>query len=407
MRQRLLSFLLGMAASAGFGHAAAAQPGLIEYSEAEIRTIVSYGPWPGPWSPDPTNRVSGKPAAIDLGERLFFDPRLSRDGNISCSSCHMPDRNWTDNEKRGMGLAAVDRNTPALMNMRALRSYSWDGAADSLWSQSTRPILDARELGATPAHVAGLIRGDADLACRYENAFGSAVAGNDESVLVAVGKALAAFQETLVTGATSFDTFRDAVARRDWKAAANYSETAQRGLKIFIGKGQCSTCHAGPNFTNGEFHDTGVGGGPGQPADPGRSAGIRKLMANRFNLLGPYNDDAGRATAGATSRAALEKPPFGAFRVPSLRNAVVTAPYMHDGRFETLREVVQHYSTLDGQRTHADSTRRLKPLDLAPGEVNDLLVFVESLTQHNLGWRNAPPPSACVNQEKIYPITRR
>jgi cytochrome c peroxidase len=390
---RLLGSILGLAAIAIPWLGVAQPPGLLPFSDNEIQAILSHGPWPAPWSPDPTNRVSGRPAAIDLGERLFFDPRLSRDGTVSCSTCHVPDRNWTDNEKRGVGLAAVDRNTPALMNMRALRWFAWDGAADSLWSQSTRPILDPRELGSTPRHVADFIRQDGDLACRYEKAFGAPVGADDEAVLVAVGKAIAAFEETLVTGATSFDAFRNAVARSDWKAAAHYSESAQRGLKIFIGKGQCSSCHAGPNFTNGEFHDTGMG--TSDTPDGGRQAGVRKLLESRFNLLGPYNDDAAGTTAAATSRVALEKHGAG-FRVPSLRNAVITAPYMHNGELGTLREVIEYYSNPAGSPAHAPGSSVLQPLRLGAGEVNDLLVFVESLTQHNIGWRNPPPPAPCV-----------
>jgi cytochrome c peroxidase len=393
---KLLGSILGLAAIAIPWLGIAQTPGLLPFSEGEIKAILSHGPWPTPWSPDPTNRVSGRPAAIDLGERLFFDPRLSRDGTVSCSTCHVPDRNWTDNEKRGVGLAAVDRNTPALMNMRALPWFAWDGAADSLWSQSTRPLLDPRELGSNPRHVADFIRKDGDLSCRYEKAFGTPVGTDDEAVLVAVGKALAAFEETLVTGATSFDAFRNAVARSDWKAAAHYSENAQRGLRIFIGKGQCSTCHAGPNFTNGEFHDTGVRlPSVSDTPDGGRQAGIRKLLESRFNLLGPYNDDAAGTTAAGTRRVALE-PHGSGFRVPSLRNAVITAPYMHNGEFGTLREVIEYYSNLDESRPHAPGARALKPLKLRADEVNDLLVFVESLTQHNIGWRNPPPPAPCV-----------
>ena len=136
------------------------------FSESEIRTILSHGPFPGPATPDPTNRVSGKPEAIELGTRLFFDTRLSGVGDTSCGSCHVAERNWTDNERRGIGRVVVDRNTPTLANLRGSRWYGWDGGADSLWSQSLRPMLDARELGATPKHVAELVRNDEQLACR-------------------------------------------------------------------------------------------------------------------------------------------------------------------------------------------------------------------------------------------------
>src|SRR5437667_11076160 len=299
------------------------------FTDAEIRVILSHGPWPAPAQPDPSNRVSGKPDAIELGTRLFFDQRLSASGTLSCSSCHVPERNWTDNLRRGVGMSEVDRNTPTLMNVVASRWYGWSGASDSLWSQSLSPILDERELAATPRHVAQLVRNDEQLSCRYRKAFGTPPSpSDDEAVLVGVGKALAAFQETLVSGRTPFDRFRDALAKAERPPLGTYCEPAQRGLKIFIGKGGCTSCHSGPNFTSGEFFATGLSrfAPRGQP-DPGREAGIRRLMESRFNLLGPYNDDGTGSGAARTREAFLEKASFGEFKVPSLRNLILTAPY--------------------------------------------------------------------------------
>src|ERR1700704_4679228 len=283
------------------------------FTDSEIKIILSHGPWPAPSQPDPSNRVSGKPEAIEFGTRLFFDQRLSASGTLSCSSCHVPERNWTDNLTRGVGLSEVDRNTPTLVNLRGGHWYGWDGASDSLWSQSLRPILDPRELAATPRHVAQLVRGDEQLACRYRKAFGTPPSPtDDEAVFVGVGKALAAFQETLVSGRTPFDRFRDALAGVERPSLGDYSEPAQRGLKIFIGKGGCTTCHSGPNFTNGEFYYTGLSRlAPRGEPDPGRQAGIRRLMESRFNLLSPYNDDATGASAARTRQVALEEGNFG------------------------------------------------------------------------------------------------
>ena len=119
------------------------------FTEGEITIILSHGPWAAaPVPRDPTNRVSGKPDAIELGTRLFFDQRLSGNGTKACATCHVPERNWTDNRPRGVGMAEVDRNTPTLMNLRGQRWFGWDGATDSLWSQSLRPIVDTRELAA-------------------------------------------------------------------------------------------------------------------------------------------------------------------------------------------------------------------------------------------------------------------
>jgi len=359
------------------------------FTDSEIKIILSHGPWPAPAPHDPTNRASGKRDAIEFGTRLFFDQRLSRHGTMSCASCHVPERNWTDNLRRGAGMAEVDRNTPTLMNLIAGRWYGWAGASDSLWSQSLRPILDERELAATPGHVAQLVRNDEQLSCRYRKAFGTPPsATDDEAVFVDVGKALAAFQETLMSGRTPFDRFRDTLARAQPPSSWNYSEPAQRGLKMFIGRGGCTACHSGPNFTNGEFFNTGLSRfAPLGKPDPGRHAGIRQLLDSRFNLLGPYNDDATGASAAHTRRISLEKGNFGEFKVPSLRNLILTAPYGRDGRVDTIAEVVRHYAALDPVRLHAKDGQPTKPLNLTPREQTDLVVFLESLSTFSNPWR--------------------
>jgi cytochrome c peroxidase len=359
------------------------------FTEREIKSILSHGPWPEPVPYDPTNRASGKPEAIELGTHLFFDQRLSGSGTKACASCHVPDRNWTDNLRRGVGMAEVDRNTPTLMNLLGQRWYGWDGAADSLWSQSLRPIMDTRELAATPRHVAQLMRSDEQLSCRYRRVFGAPPsATDDEAVFVDVGKALAAFQETLMRGRTPFDQFRDALARGESPSSSSYSEPAQRGLKIFVGRGGCTSCHSGPNFTNGEFFNTGLSRfAPLGKPDSGRQAGIRRLLASRFNLLGPYNDDTTGASAARTRQVALGEGNFGEFKVPSLRNLILTAPYGRDGSVETIAEVVRHYSGVDPVRLHAKDGQPAHPLNLTPGEQADLVVFLESLSTFSNPWR--------------------
>ncbi len=349
------------------------------FSDAEVRAIAAHGPWPPAFAADPSNRASGGKDAIELGERLFFERRLSANGAVSCSRCHIPERNWTDGEARALGLARVDRNTMSVTNARLQRWFGWDGANDSLWAQSLRPLLDAREMGVDAARIAKFVRGDADLSCRYRKVFGPLPA-EDEAVMVGVAKALAAFQETLVSGRTAFDDFRDALVKGDAAGVAAYPEDAQRGLRIFVGKGSCNACHVGPAFTNGEFHDTGIPFfiEPGR-VDHGRHAGIQKLRASQFNLLGRYNDDARRSTATGTTHVRLEHRNFGEFRTPSLRNLALSAPYMHNGRLATLRDVVNHYSTVSPDRLHADGEAILKALDLSEQESRDLVAFLESL----------------------------
>jgi len=228
---RVLLVALLLCCSAGAG----AQ--LLDFTDTETRAILRHGPWPSPWSPDPTNRASGNAEAIALGERLFFDPRLSPSGKVLCATCHAPFRSWQDGRARAFGLAGADRNTQGLLDVRYQRWFGWDGAGDSLWAQSVRPILEAREMDGSAAHVAALLRADAELACQYEKVFGAPPPDADEAVLAGVGKALAAFQETLVSGRAPFDEFRDALERGDGAAAVRYPAAARRGLRIFIGRG--------------------------------------------------------------------------------------------------------------------------------------------------------------------------
>jgi cytochrome c peroxidase len=274
-------------------------------------------------------------------------------------------------------------------NLRSRRWYGWDGAADSLWSQSLRPIVDRRELAATSRHAAQLIRNDEQLACRYRRAFGVPPSPtHDEAVFVDVGKALAAFQETLISGRTPFDHFRDGLARGESPTSLSYSEPAQRGLKVFIGKGACTLCHSGPHFTSGEFFSTGLSRfAPLGAPDPGRREGIRELLQSRFNLLGPYSDDATGASAARTRQVSLEGGTVSEFKVPSLRNLILTAPYGRDGSVETLREVVQHYARLDPVRLHAKDGKPAQPLNLTEREQTDLVVFLESLSTFSNPWR--------------------
>lgn len=269
----------------------------VAFSKEEIRKTLAHGPWPPAPRRDPGNPVSGKPEAIAFGERLFFEPRLSGTGSVLCASCHVPYRGFQDGRPRGFGLQELDRNTPTLMNVGLYRRYGWDGANDKLWVQSVRPLLQEKEMRATSAHVAATVR--KLFAREYLAAFGREPAANDEAVMLDAGKALAAYQETLLTRRTPFDDFRDGLS-------TDYPLAAQRGLRSFVRA--CSGCHAGPTFSSGRV----VGG----------------------------------------------------FRVPALRNVALTAPYMHDGSLATLRDVVRHHFGID----------------LSPDESDDLVAFLESLT---------------------------
>ena len=390
--------LLGSAGANQEGVATSSTVNNLPFSPAEVRQIMSHGPWPLPNRPDLSNRASGNRHAIELGEKLFFDRRMSSTGTVACGSCHQPDRHWTDGEARAAALGHLDRNTPHLLNLRHTRWFGWDGASDSLWSQIIRPVLDSRELASSPAQIAGVIRSHAAFSCKYEKALGTSPrTDDDDTVLVGVSKVLAAFVETLQTERTRFDDFRDAVGRGDQAGMSEYGDVAQRGLKIFMGKGNCTACHAGPLFTNGEFHNPGVpyAIAPGRD-DTGRFGGAKAVSANRFNLLSRFNDDPTRANAAGTKQVIPEPRNVGEFRVPSLRHAGLSAPYMHNGSIDTLRNVVKHYSDMNIDRLRGDAAQRLKPLQLNARETDDLLVFLESLTNYRTPtWRETPHMSAC------------
>lgn len=368
----------------------AAADELLPWLDDEIEAVGRHGPWPPPPPRDPSNRVAGDAAAARLGEVLFNDPRLSADGGMSCASCHVAGRDWTDGRARGQGRVELDRRTPTLWNVGYGHWFGWDGAADSLWAQSIRPILDPREMAGDAARVAALLRGDPELSCGYRNAFGGPPGRDDEALLVDAGKAMAAFQATLVSPRTPFDAFRDALVAGDKAAAARYPVEAQRGLKIFIGAG-CANCHFGPRFTNGEFGDVGVPFfvRPGE-VDGGRLDGLGKLASSVFNLLGRYNDDPARATGLRTRHVQRLHGNFGEFRVPSLRQPG-PGPFMHNGQMATLDEVVRHYSEVSPDRLHSDAVPLVRPLGLTPRQGDDLVAFLRSLSTE-VPPRPAPGP---------------
>lgn len=387
---------------AGTACAQASRDGGVPFSADEQRRILAHGPWPPPRAHDPGNAQSGRREAITLGQALFFEVRLSSNDIFACATCHEPALAFADGRSRSLGRGLLERNAPSLWNAVHERWQGWDGAADSLWSQSIRPILHPKEMNASAAQVREFVAGERELACRYRRSFGkppSAAEDDDEAVLVNVAKAIGAFVATLVSGRTPFDDFRDALARGDRRAMARYPAAAQRGLQLFVGRGRCNVCHSGPMFSNGEFGDTGLNFfvRPGE-VDPGRHGGIAALRASPYNLLGRFSD-AGAASPVATKTRHVEPRHrnFGEFKVPSLRHVALTAPYMHDGQLATLDAVVRHYSELNLERLHADGERILQPLHLNEGERADLVAFLGTLTAPDLHkWRpRAPPRDAC------------
>jgi cytochrome c peroxidase len=293
---------------------------------------------------------------------LFFEPRLSANGRVACATCHHPRKAFRTVAPPARGLADGTRNTPGLFNVRHQRWFGWDGGHDNLWSASLRPILDPREMGGSAARTAQVLRGcrpglplhGRPSARRRRPAIPTCWSMSPRPLPLAGNPGLAAH---------CLRSLSRCAGARGCRGRGSLSGGGEAGTEIFLGRGQCATCHAGPLFTNGEFGDIGV---PFfiRPAgvDPGRQGGIKRLLANPYNLLGTYNDDATRDNATGTKFLRPEHRNFGEFKVPTLRNLTLTAPYMHNGSLATLRDVVRHYSELDEDRLHADGERILKPL---------------------------------------------
>ena len=364
MRERALAAgaFVALVALAALGLALPSEPE--PWRADELARIASLGPWPPPAARDPSNRASGRAEAVALGEALFHRTRLSSVGGLRCASCHEPWRRFTDGRARALGAADGARNTPTLLDVRLQRWFGWDGGNDSLWAQSIRPMLDPREMRADAALVAAALRDDARLTPLYVAAFGRTPPADDETALVDAGKALAAYQETLVSGRTPFDDYRDALARGDVRA--RFPLAARRGLRLFIGAGGCIACHGGPGLSDGDFHLSRIASTlhDGTP-DAGRALGLEKLRASAYGRGGRFADGADATAA----RPAPASAAAGAFRTPGLREVAATAPYMHDGSVANLCDALNPHATIVGGPATA-------PAALTLAERRDVVAFL-------------------------------
>jgi cytochrome c peroxidase len=331
---------------------------------------------------DPTNRVADDPDAAQLGQWLFFDPGLSGNGEVSCATCHDPATGFSDGKPVAETLGRGTRRTPSVINVAYLRWLFWDGRADSLWGQAVEPIENPIEMGGSRDAVARYLAGNEELSDAYGRVFGSAPSQDaPETVLVNVGKAIAAYERRLVRGDSPFDRYAAHLLGEPGGDPTALSASARRGLELFLGPANCTLCHAGPSLTDSEFHNTAAPPGEfGDPQDPGRYAGAAKVAASDFNAAGPYSDDPKGRSARRVKRLRLSTESFGEFRTPSLRNLNSRAPYMHAGQFPDLEAVVRFYSTLEGAagRSHHQELV-LTPLNLSKGQIADLVAFLESL----------------------------
>lgn len=353
----------------------------VAFSEDEIEIILSHGPWPLATTKDETNRFSGDDDAIKLGEKLFFDPALSTPADFSCASCHDPDLNFTDGQPIAAAMDIGSRNTPSIFNSRFQHWYGWAGSVDTLCGASLRAILNPVEMAGSADTIAAYIDRTPSLKDPVQEIVGASWRdASDPDKLVYTAKILAAYVETLVSKPSDFDHFRDALKSNNIEKINAYPDSAKRGLKIFVGEGNCSLCHFGSLFTNLDFSDIGIPHfiKPGI-VDKGRYQGIKELKSSPYSSLSSYSDDQTEKSSILARHVTLRHQNWGEFKVPSLRSVSKTPPYMHNGSLDTLKDVINHYSELDEERLHTDGVAILRPLHLTDAQKSDLLTFLKSL----------------------------
>lgn len=286
-----------------------------------------------PRVPEPANNKM-TPARVRLGKMLFFDPRLSGSNWISCATCHNPTMNWSDGlpTALGQGMKTLRRETPSIVNSGFNRLQMWDGRFHSLEEQAAGPMLSADEMNAQMDQTVAKLESIPDYLTAFEKAY-----PGEGITRETIGKAIACFERTIVSRESPFD---------HW---VNGSENAinadaKQGFKLFVGKANCVACHQPPNFTDDGFHNIGL----------------------------TDNHDEGRYAIVPI------KVTKGGFKTPSLRNVAMSTPYMHDGEYQTLEDVIDHYDRGGDDKQNLDPN--MKPLHLTDREKKDLVQFLKSLT---------------------------
>jgi cytochrome c peroxidase len=389
--------------------------GAVGFSPVEISKILQHSPLPA-LPHDPTNAIDTSEAAAQLGQFLFFDRRLSGNGQSSCATCHRPELNWTDGKQLSEGAGTGSRRTPSLWNVAYNRWFFWDGRADTLWSQALKPLEEPSEMNGSRVRVALLLNADPDLRQAYIRIFGkipelpgmdgirqsarpglqdprdpdqaawAQISVSDREkinrMFSNVGKALAAYDRRIVSRDAPFDRFAQGLRSHDAAEQACITESAKRGLKLFEGRANCRLCHSGPNFSDGEFHNIRLPSvTPALSGDAGRFSGIDALMKDQFNSAGKYSDGKPDASLERLQAVLKSDHNWGEFKTPSLRNVADRSPYMHEGQFATLKQVLQYYSTLDGALPpDHDQEQILFPLNLSEQDIEDLVQFLKTLT---------------------------
>lgn len=286
------------------------------------------------------------PAKAELGRLLFFDARLSADHSIACASCHRPEHAFADPRPVSVGVGGRKgaRNAPTVLNRVFASRQFWDGRADSLEAQAAGPLLNLLEMANTEADLVQRLSAIKGYGPLFQQAF-----GDPEITLARITQAIATFERTLLSGDSPFDRFQAG-------DQAALSPPARRGKDLFFGRAQCALCHSGRNFTNEDFVN--ISAGRSNPPDEGRF--------------------------GVT----FAKADWRLFKVPTLRDIALTAPYFHDGSAATLEEVIDFYD--QGGVVAENKDYRIRPLRLSPAEKRDLIEFLRALTGSS--WRQVRAP---------------
>lgn len=288
--------------------------------------------------PEPEDNAT-TPARVELGKNLFFDPRLSSSNWISCATCHNPALGWSDGLPTATGhdMHTLARATPTVLNTGYNTFQFWDGRAKTLEEQAVGPIQAGGEMNQNMEELVKELSAIKGYVAMFEKAYPGA--GISEET---IGKAIAAFERTVISTEAPFDRW----LKGDEKAI---SAEAKRGFDLFEGKARCSICHQGFNFTDNGFHNLG-------------------LKTNGELDLGRYNVRKVKVLRGA-------------FKTPTLRDVTQTGPYMHNGMYKTLEEVIEHYNRGGDDKT--DLSPNMQPLNLTAQEKADLVAFMKSLTSTN------------------------
>ena len=399
----------------------------VAFSTKELRELKKLSPLPSKLPNNPTNKVANDPKAAHFGQFLFYDKRLSSNGEISCATCHDPDKGLGDGIPLSKGVGQTPRNAPHLWNLAFNRWFFWDGRADTVWMQAMGPIESPKEMGYSRLQLAHLLRKDSALKKAYEEIFGPLPDLSDEKrfplkggpigesddplrkawegmkeddqktinvIFSNVAKAIEAYQRKLLSKNSPFDVFVEGLKTNDASKLKALSASAQRGAQIFVGKGNCTLCHTGSNFTDMEFHNIGLALPANRTqADSGRFLGIPEVKASKFNGLGPYSDGPDDDINDRIRFVKQNSNNLGEFKTPSLRSVARTGPYMHDGRFKTLEEVVNFYNDLKDKPAIGHREESLQKLKLSDQQKKDLVAFLKSLTGKPLSAELLKQPS--------------